>query len=115
MNSTSGESRRGVWLNVFNPFSAMLTAPSLGTRTTNKNAKFEIIKAFSPSAWPHERISVKMHSIESRFVTGPSNILFAGVYVCTFLPGNFTCWGSEGVNAERSPKRWADWRGPRLP
>ena len=32
-----------------------------------------------------------MHSIESRFVTGPSNILFRGVYVyeyvCTFLPG----------------------------
>ena len=39
-----------------------------------------------------------MHSIESRFVIGPSNILFGGVYVCTFSPGNFTGWGSEGVN-----------------
>ena len=38
-----------------------------------------------------------MHSTESRFVTGPSNTLFAGVYVCTFQPGNVTGWGSEGV------------------
>ena len=38
-----------------------------------------------------------MHSIESRFVTGPSNILFAGVYVSIFQPGNFTGWDSEGV------------------
>ena len=40
-----------------------------------------------------------MHSVESRFVMGPSNILFAGVYVCTFQPGNFTGCGSEGVNS----------------
>ena len=39
-----------------------------------------------------------MHSIASRFVTEPSNILFSGVYVCTFQPGNFTSWGNEGVN-----------------
>ena len=39
-----------------------------------------------------------MHSTESRFVTGPSNILFAGVYVCTFQPRNFTSWGRVGVN-----------------
>ena len=39
-----------------------------------------------------------MHSIESRFVIGQSNILFAGVYVCAFQPGNFTDWGSDGVN-----------------
>ena len=30
--------------------------------------------------------------------TGPSNILFVGVYACTFQPGNFTGWASEGVN-----------------
>ena len=29
---------------------------------------------------------------------GPSDILFVGLYVCTFQPGNFTGWGSEGVN-----------------
>ena len=38
-----------------------------------------------------------MHSIESRFVKGPSKHVFAGVYVCTFQPGNFTGWSSEGV------------------
>ena len=40
---------------------------------------------------------IKMHSTESKFVIGPSNILFAGVYMCTFQPINFTGWGSEGV------------------
>ena len=35
-----------------------------------------------------------MHSIKSRFVIGPSNVLFA---VCAFQPGNFTGRGSEGV------------------
>ena len=39
-----------------------------------------------------------MHSIKSRFVIGPSDILFAGVYVSVFQPGNFTGCGSEGVN-----------------
>ena len=39
-----------------------------------------------------------MHSVESRLVRGPSNILFAGVYMCTFQPGNVTGWGSERVN-----------------
>ena len=42
-------------------------------------------------------ISIKMHSNKSRFVIGPSNILSEGVYAYTFQPGNFTCWGSEGV------------------
>ena len=42
--------------------------------------------------------SIKTHSIESIFVTGPSSILFAGVYVCTFQPVNLTGWSSEGVN-----------------
>ena len=39
-----------------------------------------------------------MHSIDNRFVTGPSHILFGGVYVGTFQSGNFTGCGSEGVN-----------------
>ena len=43
-------------------------------------------------------ISIKMHSIDGRFVTGPSDILFSGMYVCTFRPGNFTVLSSEGVN-----------------
>ena len=39
-----------------------------------------------------------MHSIESRSAVGPSNILFAGEFACTFQTGNFTGWGSEWVN-----------------
>ena len=38
-----------------------------------------------------------MHSIESKFVIGPSDIMFPGVCVCCFQPGNFTGCGSEGV------------------
>ena len=45
-------------------------------------------------------MSTKMYSIESRFVIimNIKNMLFAGVYVCTFQSGNFTGWGSEGIN-----------------
>ena len=45
--------------------------------------------------------SIKMHSVESRLVIEPSNVLFGSLYVCTFQPGNFTGWGSEGVNVDR--------------
>ena len=38
-----------------------------------------------------------MRRTESRFVIGPSNVLSAGVYVCTFQPGNLAGCGSEGV------------------
>ena len=38
-----------------------------------------------------------MHRIESKFVTGQSNILFAGVCMCTFQLGNCTGWGSKGA------------------
>ena len=75
------------------PFTALLAAQSLG-KTTSKSAKSEIIKAPTPPpphpfAWAREMISIKMHSVESRFLTGSSNILSAGVYVCTFQPGIF--------------------------
>ena len=39
----------------------------------------------------------KTHSIKGGFVIGPSDILFAGVYVSIFQPGNFMGWGSEWV------------------
>ena len=44
---------------------------------------------------------MKIDSTESRFVIRPSNILFAGVHVSIFQPGNITGRGSEGV-----PKHW---------
>ena len=50
-----------------------------------------------------------MHSIGSRFVTGPSDTLFGGVYVCTFQPRNCTGCGSEGIN---SSWRWRQLRWP---
>ena len=53
-----------------------------------------------PFTGAREKISVKMHSTESGFVIGPSDTLFAGVYVSTFQPRNFTGWGSEGVNVK---------------
>ena len=49
-----------------------------------------------------ERTSIKMHSIESRFVIGSSNILPGGVYVCSFQPVNLTGCGSEGVKRNLS-------------
>ena len=60
-------------------------------KTTNKSAKF------APFARPREMTSTKLHSIESRLVIGPSKVLFVGVHVCIFQPGNFTGCGSEGV------------------
>ena len=43
-----------------------------------------------------ERIFIKMHDNESRFVIGLQNRLFAAAF-STFHPRNFTGWGSEGV------------------
>ena len=55
-----------------------------------------------------------MHNTESRFVIGPSDILFAGVYVCTFQPGKFTGWGSRGVrNTQREVGGGGGRKGPR--
>jgi len=66
---------------------------------------------YCPFAWARERTSIKMHSIESRFVIlGSSHILFDGVYVCTFQLGNFTGWGSEGVNIASQTCRRTTWR-----
>ena len=52
-----------------------------------------------------------MHSIESRVVTGPSNMLFAGVYMCTFEPRNLRAGTAvKGLNMFNtklvSPKRY---------
>ena len=51
---------------------------------------------FCPLARVRESLGFK-----SKFVIGPSNILFAGVYVCTFDSGNLTRLGSKGVKAKR--------------
>ena len=51
---------------------------------------------FVPFACAGEKVFIKTYCIESRLVTGPSNVLFAGVYVCTFQPRTFTGLGNEG-------------------
>ena len=54
----------------------------------NERAIFETIEGvFAPFASVRERGSIKMHSVESRFVTGPSNILFGDVrvFVCVLF------------------------------
>ena len=66
----------------FNPFTAMLAVPLLLKRQI-KVPNFKSLK-FPPELMKGLDTSIKMHSIERRFVIGPSNILFAGVYVCTF-------------------------------
>ena len=38
------------------------------------------------------------HSIKSRAVIGPENILFGSMCVCAFFRRNFASWGNEGVN-----------------
>ena len=43
-----------------------------------------------------------MHIIVSRFIVEPLNVLVAGIYTCTFQPGNFTGSGSEGDNASNA-------------
>ena len=55
----------------------------------------------------HRRISDVSHSIKSVFVirSTKKNVLFAGGYVCTFQPGNFTGRGSERFERERERER----------
>ena len=69
----------------FNPFTAMLAVPLL-LKWQIKVPNFTSLK-FPPEHMKGLDTSIKMHSIERRFVIGPSNTLFAGVYVCTFQPG----------------------------
>ena len=76
-----------------NPFTAVLAAPSLEKQPIEV-PNFEIISLFPFFASARERTSIKMHSIESKIVIGPSTILFAGVSVYIFEAGKFTSWGS---------------------
>ena len=68
---------------LYNPFTAMISFEN----DPQKCAQFEILKPFFffffflffLFALPFERIFTKTHSVESRCVIGPENILFAGV------------------------------------
>ena len=80
----------------FNLFTAMLANVSLGKQPI-KVPNLKSLNLMPHFAWAPNSTSIKTNSIKSRFVTGPSNILFASLHVSTFQPGNFTGWGSEGV------------------
>ena len=67
----------------FNPFTAVLAAQSLPIEVPS----LKTLRLFPLFAWAREMTSNKMHSIGSRAVIGPSNMLFASLYVCTFQPG----------------------------
>ena len=57
---------------------------------TNKTANIWNSSAPCPPAWPYERIPIKTCSTEIDLLyVGLENILFAGMCVSTFHPGNF--------------------------
>ena len=66
-----------------NPFTAMLVASWL-RKLSIKMPNLKSLRTFFPFIWASERTAIKMHSTKSRVVIGPSNILFAGVYVSIF-------------------------------
>ena len=68
------------------PFTAVLAAPSLEKRPTEVPT-LKPFRLFPFFARARERSFSKMHSSESRVVTGPSNTLFTGASVCKFQPG----------------------------
>ena len=84
-------------------------------KTTKRRSKFKI-KAYptpappaphpnAPFALACERISIKMQSAESRFLTGLENVLSAGTYACTFQSRTCTGWSSEGLKIQRQQQQ----------
>ena len=77
-----------------NPFTAMMSF-------RKRPVKVRTLKPLSPFvfffALASERIFIKTHSIESRLLQDRS-ICCLLAHLCIFHPGNFTSWGSEGVN-----------------
>ena len=63
-----------------------------------RNLKSLSLLWISHFTWNTERIPVKHIVLKVNLLyVGPKDILFAGVYVCTFQPVKFTGWSSEGV------------------
>ena len=85
------------FLCLFNLFTAMFAALSL-RKWPIKMPNFIPLMFFCLLRMNTWKVSIKTHSIENRFVTGPLNILFSSVHVCIFEPEKITGWGSEGVN-----------------
>jgi len=88
----------------FNPFTSMLAVPPLEKRPI----KMPNVKSFRwlfPTSQERVKGDIQIQGIESRLVIRLSNILSAGVYVCTFQLGYFTGWGSEEVKGTMLPEQ----------
>ena len=78
-----------------NPVTAMIWCL---LKTTNKSAKFEILTPFSSfSQWHVKGFSSKCTSLKVA-VSRDRKIYCLQARPCIIQPGNFTCWGNEGVN-----------------
>ena len=84
-------------LHIVNLFTAILVVPSLEKRPV-KVPNLKSLRLFFSLCVSRWKDFCQMHSVESRFVIRPSDILSAGMCVCTFQHINFTGCCSEGVN-----------------
>ena len=108
--------------NCFNPFTAMLAAPSPWKWPT-KVPDLKSVRPFPRFTWAREWIAIQTHITESRVVTGPSkSTVCRRVCVCALFSPDFFCfagWGSEGVNDVTPHVQLTRRRdlsdGPRLP
>ena len=66
-----------------------------------KSVKFEIPKSFSvllPFSHWHQRISVKVHIIQKRFIIGPGNVLFCRLVQALFSSEMLQAVAMNGFN-----------------
>ena len=68
---------------LFNPFTAMLAAQSRGKRLI-KVSDLKSLRLFPPSHEPVKGFLSKCTALIANLLQGPSDMLLAGVYVCTF-------------------------------
>ena len=79
----------------------MHAVTSLGKRPTTELANWQALRLLFVFSASHEHVKgflSKCTVLAAELLQDHQNILFDGVYVRTFQPGNFTGWGREGVN-----------------
>ena len=83
-----------LWWSLINPFTAMLAMSSLW-KLPMKVPNLKSLRPFFPFTWARERISIKMHSTESRFVIGTIK---------------YTCYGVEWSKDKTQAAESIKWR-----
>ena len=78
-----------------NPFAAMLAAKSIGKRPM----KVPNLKSSRLSPIRMKRFLSKNALYWKQISIGPSNVLYTGMYMCTFQPGYLTGCVGEGVKS----------------